>query len=171
MDTIFLFPVDLPDVLSDDTIAVVLVAAVVGSTVGGGLAVVATWTVGLAGPSDPTPRAPDGTDRPGAIERFDSEADFAAYLGRTRNGGTGTALRRTVAAEASVTVTLDTANQAVTDVPSRAEVEDTGADVRYSGTNVQDAGIAEPDLLKTDGTHATSTTPTPRAGSSATRRP
>jgi uncharacterized secreted protein with C-terminal beta-propeller domain len=138
-------------------VAVVLAAAIVGSAVGAGAMALAPGGNGPSGPAvqpSAEPSVPtNASDDPG-IERFDSKADFQRYARQT--AGSATYVMRGASGGAEVAVDTPTAQPSVeTDAASRAygagDGGATGEPSRYSGTNVQERGIREPDVLKSDG--------------------
>ncbi|MFB6184944.1 MAG: beta-propeller domain-containing protein [Haloarculaceae archaeon] len=154
--------------------ALIAIALLVGAFAGAGvtaqLSPDATASVPL---SAPAADANDGTGSalPGrsdaSVGRFDSEAAFVDYLRAGRRLGGGH-LRFDVqrgapdvvlTAQEGATVSVDsgattaTAVETATAVPTATAGGDGGdnSKVRYSGTNVQEVGIDEPDLVKGDG--------------------
>jgi len=104
---------------------------------------------------------PDGSD--GELRSFDSSKSFAAYVaaGRTsaRAGGFGGAPRPDVVRETGGDGATATASP-----DSAALSGEPGADsaVRVGTTNVQETGIDEPDIVKTDGRNFFVSSPRPR---------
>ncbi len=130
--------------------AIALVALVVGSTVGfafaGGFDSLATAD---------DPGSATAFDDP-TIDRFDSREQFAAYLRDSRSSsGMATFQTRDVAIEtddAAVEEEMDREDQATTAADGDAAASDSGGGAdRHAETNVQEAALDEPDVLKTDG--------------------
>jgi uncharacterized secreted protein with C-terminal beta-propeller domain len=152
-------PRSLPD------LAVLLaVALLVGGAVGGGVVALLDAGPAATGPDDTV--QPPATDE-AALQTFDSEAEFRAYLDRSRVHGDvldtgadplfgGVPLPFGQTGGAEVTVDRATADSVQRESAGAASAGSGGDDAatsvtRQSGTNVQEAGIDEPDLLKTTG--------------------
>ena len=115
----------------------------------------------LVGPEAPrTDPAPDGEDTTAVgVAYFDGEAEFREYVragGTGRFGGAAAAQSGAGAAGGGG----DAGGDAAAPQRTTAETEDrpadasgTGGDTRVGTTNVQVAGVDEPDLVKTDGEH------------------
>ncbi|MCU4973637.1 beta-propeller domain-containing protein [Halobacteria archaeon AArc-m2/3/4] len=154
-------------------VAVALVALLVGSAIGlaaGGVIDAPTATADDPNPDDdgddPTVSGDDtDDDRDPSIDRFDSSAAFASYLrdaGSSTNylgGGLdqgavavdrmdGVAVEEDVAMEAEESAEVGTGTGATS---GDGDAGSTGGPDRYSETNVQEAALDEPDILKTDG--------------------
>lgn len=147
--------------LQRTTIAVALAALLVGSAVGVGVQQLTTGPDGPSAsvpdtpepPTDPTdPTDPgDGEESTAAVEQFDSERSFRTYVGRSQS--------RVVTFRGDVllgqpNVALETSVQADTAQSGAAQGGDGGGASgpdRQSSTNVQEVGIAEPDIVKTTG--------------------
>ncbi|MFB6267312.1 MAG: beta-propeller domain-containing protein [Halodesulfurarchaeum sp.] len=109
------------------------------------LALVGVLAIVIASPPGGTP-APPPADDPiepvGAYETFDSPAAFSEYVARANRhfGGRPRVVLTNVAMSADAA--LETS----------ARYQSTGLNApRHSSTNVQEVGIGEPDLVKTDG--------------------
>lgn len=141
------------------TVAFVLVATLVGSAVGAGAVTLvqephAPTTNDVSEPPNQLLPPSDQLDTDNetavsalasaAVEQFDSEAAFRRYVQRNRQGSTAAFL-----VEGGRTVT--TATEGRDSASSGEDVGDGGANDRVSGTNVQERGIDEPDVLKTNG--------------------
>ena len=145
-------------------IAVAFAALLVGSAVGAGATALAPPTSN--GPDDGvgtgTPTDGVGADSETAgVEQFESEAAFHDYVSRERTsyraraaqaGGDAGAEReaRTTEEDAERSRATAQPTRTVTDEASAGKSAASGPD-RVSGTNVQERGIDEPDILKTDG--------------------
>ncbi|WP_267641799.1 beta-propeller domain-containing protein [Haloarchaeobius amylolyticus] len=138
--------------------AVAVALLLVVSAVGAGLVAVTGGFDGTLGP------APDDTDDPGtddpasvagdgSVEQFDSEAAFATYVqaAHERNRGGAVYLRSGgAAAEPTVEATTDGAQAGAAEGgDGGASQAGGGGASRVSETNVQEAGIDEPDRVKT----------------------
>ncbi|MBZ6495207.1 beta-propeller domain-containing protein [Natrinema longum] len=139
-------------------IAVALAALLVGSVLGAGLT--ALTDEGTAGTDDERAGSPiDGAGEP-ELTTFASDEAFAAYFddqsrtGRvsgpspiTRGGGPDV----TVETEQDVAMEADDAADGGSGVTTAPSGDGGGGEPRYSETNVQEAALDEPDVLKTDG--------------------
>jgi uncharacterized secreted protein with C-terminal beta-propeller domain len=159
---------------------------VVGAAVGAG--VTAMTTDGPAsGPEMPhtdttTPQAlttvlPGTDDATGSVGQFDSDEAFARYVERGQRlaqQGTRFTARRVRFTEDVVrerpvrTAEPDVALEAEADAGAASQRGDDGASAgsepdRVSNTNVQEAGLDEPDILKTDGQYVYYAPADPRA--------
>ncbi|MFC7044181.1 beta-propeller domain-containing protein [Halobacteriaceae archaeon GCM10025711] len=132
--------------------ALVAVAAVVLAGVGGYvLAGAAPLDTGHADPGRDDPGSADRptADGPGALEQFDSQAAFRDYLERSRMASSGPVWQGAmVGGDAALNgAPVEDAEYTTTVSATKAE----SGSVRASGTNVQEAGVDEPDRLKNAG--------------------
>jgi uncharacterized secreted protein with C-terminal beta-propeller domain len=158
---------------SQRTVLAGAVVLLVGVAVGAGATVFADGAVGPGG--DQSPSAGDdraasglwGANDTAAVAQFESSAAFGAYVQRGRllaSGGTGVPARPGTVDPTWVTLRTTDGRA----VPDRARpqsapggeaggasggADDSTAPERVSTTNVQERGLAEPDILKTDGEH------------------
>jgi uncharacterized secreted protein with C-terminal beta-propeller domain len=100
-------------------------------------AVVVVGFVALLGVGIASFTSGDAVEPDTGVEQFDSKAEFVSYL----QASPGSNYLR--AGTGSVAATGDAGT-----------VDQTAADRRVSGTNVQETGVGEPDILKTDGRYA-----------------
>lgn len=126
----------------------------VGVVIGAGAITIASGPPAAGPPDDPSsvgdstpPTTSTGTERT-ELERFESEAAYRAYVGRSDSGPA-----RVVDLDRRVVFTdqVSTPTGVATQAPDSAESGGGGGPNRYSTTNVQEIGIEEPDILKTDG--------------------
>ena len=148
------------------TVVVVLVALLFGSAIGAG-AVSMVQHANDPGPTEPSsagsgddPGEPpvaiypeNDTDRErlgnADVERFDSEEEFRDYVTRHQSTGAVFAFDRRSRQTNRQFQATETAQD---DAANAVDREDGGgSDERVSSTNVQEQGIDEPDVLKTDG--------------------
>jgi uncharacterized secreted protein with C-terminal beta-propeller domain len=148
--------------------AVAAVALLVGLLVGGGAAV----ALFQDGPGTERDAQPNGTDGPApadseaGVVSFESERAFRQYVQRGENGGVGgvATFDRRVAVETAADgaaaggngngaapAAVETAQMTAAAASGGAAGGSADAQRRTSGTNVQVAGIDEPDVLKTAG--------------------
>ena len=146
----------------DQTVVLGVLLLAVGVAVGAGAVALADG--GTAAPRA-TPETPDNTTDPFAatdasLTQFESDSAFADYVRRGRRLAEDHGFqsrrrpvdRRRVAEEPDIVRDTPVATEA----PEMASGDGGGgasAPERVSGTNVQVAGIDEPDLVKTDGAH------------------
>jgi len=134
--------------------AAVIAAAFVGIVIGAGALTAASGPPG-AGPSsgtpaDPAPALPPHTEATNLTElsRFGSGSAYRSYFDRARSGP----YHRFERVQAVQGTDLPTRTSVATASADGAESGGSGsAPSRYSTTNVQEVGIDEPDILKTDG--------------------
>ncbi|WP_435334711.1 beta-propeller domain-containing protein [Haloarchaeobius sp. TZWWS8] len=127
--------------------ALVLAVVLVASAVGAGVVLTDGFGVG-SGSTVPD----DGPSTTGSAElsQFDSEAAFVSYVRRAQSHGGGVFLGgATMGRPAVAEATADGAQTAGTGSKAGGSAGGDGGDgPRVSGTNVQEAGIDEPDQLK-----------------------
>jgi inhibitor of cysteine peptidase len=134
--------------------ATLIAAALVGIVIGAGALTIAS-SPPAAGPSPHTPALPDpSSPSPPAdsdrteLRQFDSRPAYRSYFKRARGGPSHQfeRVRRARVGDVATTSPVATASA------DSAESGGGGsAPSRYSTTNVQEVGIDEPDILKTDG--------------------
>ncbi|MFC4541168.1 beta-propeller domain-containing protein [Halosolutus amylolyticus] len=134
-------------------IAVALAALLVGSAIG----------VGLTGVFDDTSADAAGDDRSGSpleepsaatLSTFESDEAFADYFDDDRSGlvrPVGPTVARAGGDDVAVEEDMDAANGADEADSGGDAGGGTGGEPRHSETNVQEAALDEPDVLKTDG--------------------
>jgi len=136
----------------------ILALLVLGIAVSG--VALATGAIEVTPPTSDTDPAADGP-----LDTFDDRAEYVSYL--ERSVGSTVYAGRTIEGRADVSVaseaTADAGGDAsgsaprttpmATEAPTTPveESEQDGGDRRVAGTNVQEDGIDEPDILKTDG--------------------
>jgi len=156
-----------------------IVLVVAGAAIGAGIVTVATTgPADSSGNETGTPGTnvawdgvlPGGTSQNETVVQFESEQDYTAYLQRgqrlAQQGTTftgGTFGRPDIVLDRPVMTAQPTRTaQPVADSAQREFAVEAGGDGgsgaapqpdRVSSTNVQEAGLDEPDILKTDGTH------------------
>jgi hypothetical protein len=87
------------------------------------------------------------------LKAFDSCGDLVSFArsGAARTGGGVGVTPRAVPVGADAIVTPPVAPRVGGTAPTAAPQSDSGATADFSGTNVQELGVDEPDLVKTDG--------------------
>jgi len=136
--------------------AVVLVVGAAALVAVGG-----AFSLGDAGPDTESPNPETNGETNGELRTFDSSEAFAAYVaaGRADRGGAdfgGGAPEPAVSREAGGDGAV------ATDSAASGGVPDGSSTLRVGTTNVQELGIDEPDIVKTDGRHFFVTSPGPR---------
>jgi inhibitor of cysteine peptidase len=98
-----------------------------------------------------------------SIQHFSSESDFKNYLEKSRDLSNFSASRMLGGMSGVVQPMMETNLPAATGLSEKATDNQGGAPVRVSETNVQVAGIDEPDVVKTDGKEIFYSSPRPEA--------
>lgn len=92
----------------------------------------------------------------GELERFTSAEEFKSYLQASGSGSSASAFQAGVAREASpraLDATADARSLSSQSMDASQQPKSGDQPNRFSQTNVQEQGIDEPDILKTDGEH------------------
>jgi len=137
--------------------AIVVVALLVGSAVGAGVAMVGlsdggAKTNSVDGPSDPDdgPADPDDSPTESGIETFESASEFQSYVQNGQQSRAGNFWGGPVTIGSQFDLAVETTNFQ-SDAARVSANGESGSVDRHSSTNVQEQGIDEPDRLKTTG--------------------
>ncbi|WP_265109719.1 beta-propeller domain-containing protein [Halosolutus halophilus] len=139
-------------------IAIALAALLVGSAIGVGLTTLFDESRVDATSPDDRSGSPLGESSDASLTTFESDDEFAAYFDDDRSGlvqSGGPTVARAGGDDGAVEedVEFDAARNEAADADTDSAAGDsaTASEPRHSETNVQEAGIDEPDVLKTDG--------------------